>query len=97
MKRILILALLSMAAGAGNAQQTVDVRKFGTFATFSSTTASTTFGQPIASLVVLIPEQRLRWAIRSKPGCVTYHRPSRNWRSPRQQRGRALRRSSPDY
>jgi hypothetical protein len=50
MKCFLILALLCMVASAGNAQQKVDVRKFGTFVTFSSATASTTFGQPIASL-----------------------------------------------
>ncbi|HSY98533.1 MAG TPA: hypothetical protein VK788_03485 [Terriglobales bacterium] len=50
MKRILILALLSVVASAGNSQQTVDVREFGTFAAYSSTTASTTLGQPIAYL-----------------------------------------------
>src|SRR5579862_7379396 len=32
--------------------------------------------------VVLIPEQRLRCAIRIKPACVTYQRPAWNWRSP---------------
>jgi hypothetical protein len=50
MKRILILALLSVVASAGNSQQTVDVSEFGKFAAYSSTTASTTLGQPIAYL-----------------------------------------------
>jgi hypothetical protein len=50
MKRIFILALLSLAASARNSQQPVDVREFGTFAIYSSTTASTILGQPIAYL-----------------------------------------------
>jgi hypothetical protein len=50
MKRLLILALLPALAIAANAQQMTDVRTFGTHATFSSTTATTTRGQPTVSL-----------------------------------------------
>ncbi len=49
-KRLLILALLFAFASAANAQRMTDVRTFGAHATFSSTTATTTIGQPTVFL-----------------------------------------------
>jgi hypothetical protein len=50
MKRLWILALLLTPAGIMRAQSAADVRAFGTFAAFSSTTATTTSGRPTISL-----------------------------------------------
>jgi len=50
MKSLLSLCFLLALGRGAYARQTVDVRTFGTYATFSSTTATTTLGQPTASL-----------------------------------------------
>ena len=50
LKPLVIPALLFVVASAANAQQTIDVRTFGTYATFSSTTTKTTLRQPTVFL-----------------------------------------------
>lgn len=50
MKCLFILALIFALASGANAQEKADVRTFGTYATYSSTTATTMLGQLTASL-----------------------------------------------
>lgn len=50
LKLLVILALLFVVASAASAQQPIDVRTFGTYAAFSSTTTKTTAGQPTVFL-----------------------------------------------